>query len=161
MSKWGRFIGISGTLIIHLSLLLQFIVIPSTKKPLSGGATGGKEIVVTLLPPTQHKSIILPPDESPIKVLSHIDPDICANKDNSYMGVGFRYSPFTNLVIDVPEYYPAYKAGIRVGDLLLDPDSPIVDGYLNIEIIRGYQQIHFRIKAEQICYGTELTKRPS
>ncbi len=42
--------------------------------------------------------------------------------------------------------------------MVLDPDTPIVDGYLDIEVVRGYQQMHFRIKAEQICYKAKLTK---
>jgi len=158
MRNWSRTIGISGTLIIHLSLLLQFIVIPVLKKPPPPPPPGNQqEVEVTLLPPVEHKSIILPPIDAPAEIIAQVDPDICKNQSDSYMGVGFKYSPFTALIIHVPEYYPAYRAGIRLGDMILDPDTPIVNGYLDIEIMRGYQQMHFRIKAEKICFKPKLT----
>lgn len=157
MHKWSRIAGISGTLIIHLSLLLSFIIIPAIKKtPLSPPPVTEKEITVALLPPTTHRSDILPANGD-TETVTQVDPNICENQGKTYLGVGLRYSPFTNLIIHVPEFYPAYKAGMRVGDMLLDPDTPIVDGYLDIEVVRGYQQIHFRIKAEQICYKAKLT----
>jgi hypothetical protein len=159
MRKWSRSIGISGTLIIHLSLLLQFIVIPITKKPPPPPPPGSeqKEISVALLPPIEHSSIVTPPVDSSSELVAQVDPNICKDQGKTYLGVGFRYSPFTNLVTHIPEYYPAYRAGMRIGDMVLDPDTPIVDGYLDIEVVRGYQQMHFRIKAEQICYKARLT----
>jgi hypothetical protein len=155
MRKRSRFAGISGTLIIHLALLLPFIIIPILHPPVSNVPKSTEKVLeVTLLPPKESLAEKLPISDIPNQNISQTDPVICKNQDKNYFGVGFIYSPFTSLVTYAPEFYPAYKAGIRIGDMVLDPDTPIVNGFLDIEIIRGYQQMHFRIKAENICFKT-------
>jgi hypothetical protein len=81
------------------------------------------------------------------------DARICTNKDKHYFGVGFIWNPGSNRVTHAPEDYPAYKAGMRVGDFVVNPDNDFNDGYIDLYIVRERgQQLHFHIKGDNICY---------
>ena len=78
----------------------------------------------------------------------------CDN-NKKYIGIGLLYNFGSQLIYEVPKTYPAYKAGIRVGDYLVNPFEEIKNGYITINIIRGYEKLHFYIKAEKICYSAD------
>lgn len=80
------------------------------------------------------------------------DKKICELADNTYIGVGIIFAPFNDTISYAPEQYPAHKAGIRVGDTILNPVEPIIDGYIKFEIMRGIERFVFNVKAEKICY---------
>ncbi len=87
----------------------------------------------------------------------HVDPysneAICEGKDKNYVGIGMIAQPGSNRVIVVPEQYPAYKAGIRRGDVILDLYGPeIVNGYLTFTVNRGNDITRIKIHVEKICY---------
>ena len=82
------------------------------------------------------------------------DDAICDGKDKNYMGVGMIIQPGSNRVTNAPEQYPAYKAGIRQGDIIIDPYGPTeVDGHIIFEVKRGSSNIRIQIKVEKICYN--------
>lgn len=81
------------------------------------------------------------------------DSRVCKDKSSTYMGVGLLYSETTLEVTHAPEYYPAYKSGIRVGDKLLNPHADIdSQGFITLYVLRFGKQITFRSKAEKICF---------
>jgi len=83
------------------------------------------------------------------------DEVICANKDNTYLGVGLMIQPGTDRIVSAPKQYPAYIAGMRVGDFIVDPFSTkVVDGYIDFDVRRGIQILQFHVKAKNICYKT-------
>lgn len=85
---------------------------------------------------------------------SYTNEQICSGKDKNYIGVGMIIQPGTNRVTNVPEQYPAYKAGIRNGDIIVDPYGPtIMNGYVSFDIRRGDQILNIKIHAEKICYS--------
>jgi len=60
-------------------------------------------------------------------------------------------------VIEIPEFGPAYRAGIRKGDIIVS-DANILRGTpgeeVSITIERSSQLITFKIIRERICYET-------
>jgi hypothetical protein len=67
------------------------------------------------------------------------------------MGIGLRYD-LDDVVSDAPQSYPAYKAGIRPGDAVLNPYfQPDADGYDTVDIARHGRRHHWRIKTQWIC----------
>jgi hypothetical protein len=77
----------------------------------------------------------------------------CADKSQVFLGVGVLYSRDDGMVTYAPEYYPAFRAGIRTGDLILNPDDQVdASGYITLKISRQGRSLIFRIKAEKICY---------
>ena len=82
-----------------------------------------------------------------------VDTRVCSNRDKNYLGIGMLYNVGSNLVTYVPTFYPAYMAGIRIGDFLLNPEEPIRDGHIDLRFIRGYTEHRLRIKAELICFN--------
>jgi len=83
------------------------------------------------------------------------DEVVCEGKDSSYLGIGLLFQLGTGVVSFVPKQYPAYKAGIRVGDMMVDPWVTEVDGYMDIEVVRGYQHLKFHVKMDTICYSVD------
>ena len=78
---------------------------------------------------------------------------ICKDKDNNYIGVGMILQPGSGRVLVVPEQFPAYKAGIRIGDIIADPYGPsIVNGYIKFSVETDKKTRVVKIKAEKICY---------
>ena len=86
--------------------------------------------------------------------LDEVDAEICNGKSDTYVGAGIIIQPGSDLVTSAPPQYPAYKAGIRVGDKLIDPFGSDVmpDGYIDFTVLRNNELIKFHIKAEKICY---------
>lgn len=69
----------------------------------------------------------------------------------AYRGVGLHADVYQR-IIEVPESYPAFKAGIRRGDVLADRDiEPDVDGYDTIDFKRLGIPHRLRIKTRWIC----------
>lgn len=117
-------------------------------------------------PPAKQDNImrvqILPPESlvkktgvpKPGKSASAIDEKICAGKDSAYVGVGIIIQPGTDRITSAPVQYPAYRAGLREGDLLINPFSTNIsaDGYLDLTVERNNVSTKYHIKAEKICY---------
>lgn len=82
-----------------------------------------------------------------------VDPSKCDAAGLNYTGIGITYSTFTQRIIDAPTSYPAYQAGIRANDTLVNPKSaPDAEGYVTVRIIRDDLEMVFKIKQTKICY---------
>jgi hypothetical protein len=149
-------IAVTGSLLVHAAFLLMLAlswVTPPKEKEEPASENIRIELIETrpLTPPT--------PDSTPIdkhgKKVYRRDEVICSNKDNTYVGAGLMIQPGSDTVVAAPEQYPAYIAGMRVGDFIIDPFfTNIVDGYLDFDVRRGTEILKFHIKVENICYKT-------
>lgn len=143
-------VGLAATILLHLSLFLFFIpIIPTKNTPPPPDEI--KPLMVRLLPKTDavHDEVLKGNKDT---IVYPANSQICGGKDKSYTGIGLIFMPGSHMVIYAPEYYPAYKAGVRVGDYILDPYSNPINGYVDLEIRRGYNTLKFHIKVDNICY---------
>lgn len=153
--KKSKVIGAAGTIFLHLLIVFVFLYnppkfldmqpVPEMKEP--------HRIEVRLIPiiePTL--DTIIKTKEGDKKVSYPNDGKICGGKDKFYKGIGIIYNPGTHVITHAPEYYPGYIAGLRLGDIILDPDVPESNGYINFDILRSHERLSFRIKADNICF---------
>lgn len=71
---------------------------------------------------------------------------------NQYIGIGVVYNVITGIIMDTNTNTPAYKAGIRVGDVLIDNRPSYEEGKsYDILIMRNKLPMTFRVKAGKIC----------
>lgn len=78
------------------------------------------------------------------------DDNPCTLETSSYIGVGIVHSLSSNMIMQAPEQYPAYRAGIRKGDIFI---SVTEDGeYKNLTVTRNGITLEFHIKTQPICY---------
>ena len=82
------------------------------------------------------------------------DEAMCKDRANNYVGVGIMIQPGSDKITSAPHQYPAYRAGMREGDTLIDPFGSDVtpDGYIDFTVWRNKELIKFHIKAENICF---------
>lgn len=145
-----RIAGFLISILIHiiiLSLLIIHVKLPSLNTPKS--VVKSENIEITFIP-LKKDSLATTVNSVSGKFSTPIDPEICKGKDGSYVGVGLTYMGDSRIT-SVPAFYPAYKAGIRVGDKFLDFDD-VNDGYVSITVKRNFDILKFHIKTEKICY---------
>lgn len=71
--------------------------------------------------------------------------------DHVYVGVGFRFDAFRS-VIEVAPKSPAWRAGVLVGDVVLNPhQQPDERGYVEYRFTRGERAVAYRMRVEEIC----------
>jgi hypothetical protein len=69
----------------------------------------------------------------------------------AYIGIGLHADVYQRIMV-VPETYPAFKAGLRRGDVLADRDiEPDANGYDTIDFTRHGSHHRLRIKTQWIC----------
>jgi len=84
----------------------------------------------------------------------------CDSTKNLYDGVGFIYLPSTGQVLNAPTMLPAYQAGIRIGDLLLNDPDPDADGFESLVVLKfqASTPTTFHIKTIKICFKEKQDK---
>jgi hypothetical protein len=156
-----RVVGVIGTVLVHATVVLILLwssIIKSCGDGESSTPSQPPLLEVRLISKSSDDISIQSTlgKDSRMGMDGNPDPRICNDKDASYIGIGIIYSIFTAVVLSAPSDYPAYKAGIRVDDILLDPHTPAdKDGYVIYRILRGKDQLLFRVKQERICYEEE------
>ena len=154
MQKSSYTVGVIGTILVHLMVLVLFLEFSSNSQPdkqVDNPANNPVNVMILL-------DVAVPPEGSDATTnepLYTADGKVCPPGAKTYLGVGFVYETDTGEIHQVPTVLPAYKAGIRTGDLLLNDPYPDAAGMMYIKILRGYKQINFEIKAAEICYSPE------
>lgn len=145
-------VGIIGSVTIHLILVLAFILTPQPAPPPEQQLpnSGENPANVTLLMAEEGMS-----NGFETKQIYTFDGDPCPADAKTYLGVGITYDRVTGLIEQAPSVHPAYKAGIRVGDLLVNDPYPDEKGMMYLNIIQNNHQHTLAIKATQICYLSE------
>jgi hypothetical protein len=85
------------------------------------------------------------------------DPEICKLGGQHYEGIGILHSFGTEIVISAPAEYPAYRAGIRVGDTVMElykiPGAKAK--YVKVHRSGVPDPLEFMIPMEEICFDGE------
>lgn len=148
MQKTSYAAGVIGTILVHLLVLVLFLDFSSTPRvDQRPNETVDTPVDVVLL--TEAEADAMGPKTDPLYTA---DGKICPPGTKTYLGIGIVYEMDTGEITQAPDVLPAFKAGIRVGDLLLNNPFPDAAGMMYPKILRGYQQITFEIKTTQVCY---------
>ena len=140
--------GLIGTLLIHLSVLvLLFNTEPVRKRQMNPPKPVTPNSV----------EIIMLPGQGEANRSEGVDANgnqCPPTNKNLYDGVGFIYYESTGQVINAPTMLPAYQAGIRIGDLLLNNPDPDADGIEHLVILKfqASTPVTFHIKTIKICF---------
>lgn len=160
--------AIVASVTIHFFVLFYSTRIPLKEPPKSNPIAETKKdtvkrMEVRLLPKEQALDTPVTmttkdPKASPKKSYP-TDSIICSGKDKNYKGIGVIYNPVTGVIFFAPTYYPAYQAGLRVGDMILSPEAPYTDEYVDIQYVRpngdDMRQSIVRIKPDNICFAED------
>lgn len=149
---WKKVIAFTVSILIHLFVIV-FVATPQV------GGESVEEQINTEPDPVQVR--LLPKEEKTAAEKTEADKGaptemsitdlVCTDEKSTYKGIGIIWWPDTGQVLEAPEFNPAYKAGIRVGDFIIN-DVTQVDGYVDIIVLRNYNKLTFRIKTENICF---------
>ena len=136
--------GLIATVAIHVALLIGLLW-EIEKVPLESPPPQN-EIEVRLIPMDKAE------DEKPLEgtvpknaTISELE---CTGK--KYFGIGILHT--TMVITDAPKQYAAYKAGLRIGDSIVQMYHENGLDYLNVEIERHGTFLKFRIRKEEICF---------
>lgn len=72
-----------------------------------------------------------------------------------YGGIGITQDYITGQITEAPEYYPAYKTGLRVGDVIISNSIEIrgeVGTQVKIIVSRNGNLLDFDVIRDKICY---------
>lgn len=155
MSNRIKIAGFVFSVVLHL-LLLFLILPPEPKYPKldpDPDSIMPMPVEVRLIPKfdpslTSETKIV---DEGN-RISYPIDDRVCNGKDKSYKGIGIIYNPGTHIITHAPEYYPGYKAGLRVGDFIVEPEVGPVGDYITFDVLRLREQFRLHIKTDNICF---------
>lgn len=148
--------------LVHLLALYIMFWRPPQLPAEPGDAPPGTPINVELLPKMANEELKKFPQleegtplENPIT-----EKKLCSDNEDSYIGIGIVYSIYSMVILDAPTHYPGYRAGLRVNDTLLDgPQShknAVVGEFVTYRVLRGTNELTFRIKTEQICFRPKI-----
>lgn len=147
-------VGIIGSITVHLIVIVAFFLTPTPPLPQKAEPpfpTDDTPTNVTLLMDEAEMSNGMGISNQPLT----FDGNPCPPGAKTYLGVGISYNQVTGQIEQAPSAHPAYKAGIRVGDLLVNNPYPDENNMMHLNIIQGNHQQTLSIKATQICYLLE------
>jgi hypothetical protein len=157
--RYIQVIGICFSILLHLCIFLFLFWKPTILPPPPPPPEKQKPVSVRLIARNDTTKENIPITKDGWK-LSRRDPELCRSVDGkTYVGIGIKFDPWLYKITRAPEQYPAYIAGMRVGDALVNPyASADENGYIDMDVFRGEQRISFHIKREKICYVIEPKK---
>lgn len=149
-------VGFIGSAAVHAAVLALLLKSPAEppktppSPPMSAASAreSSEAISVRLIPPAAPKSSS---DET--KLGAGSVKKTCTDVMKSYRGIGVTLTAPPWLVMEAPPQYPAYRAGIRPGDELIELYPAVDDnGYARYTVIRKNIPKVYRIKLEKICF---------
>lgn len=148
MNRKLKVFGIVCTLVIHLAVLFFAIFsFEEEKKERPKEPPKETSLSVRLLKPEQKQK------EPPKKSEGFVpDKTVCESKHPSYEGIGIVHQLGTSMIIMAPEQYPAYQAGIRVGDMIVEMYKIPNSNLMFVEVNRHGVNLSFKVKRQKICY---------
>jgi membrane-associated protease RseP (regulator of RpoE activity) len=112
-----------------------------------------KTVEISLVPPLEKSDVPTPPQPEPKE----------ANKTEEctgFGGIGIQYSGRDGTIGQVFKGYPAYKAGIEPGDVIVSPSLKEIKGEpgtkVTVSIIRRGQLYEIELTRELICTDKAL-----
>jgi len=150
----SRLVGVIGAVLIHLTVVAP-LLIPSCTPPVTPPPppTAEHEETIVQLYIVSQKDEPQPPQNGD---KGQWTGDDCPDVKKIYEGVGIIYDPGTGRVLQAPPSLPAYKAGVRVGDVFVNPypggSNGIRDGIAEFDFFRSAERFTVRIPTEKICF---------
>lgn len=150
-SKTSRAVGLAVSLALHVLLLV--IVLGRTPDPKEEENPRQLPVSVELLPLTSQNTV--EPVENESTGEAQVDgiktEQVCDSENETYMGVGITYAPFSGEILSAPSDYPAYKAGLRPGDIIQERNKT-ANGWVTYDILREGKNLSFQMKEQPICF---------
>jgi predicted metalloprotease with PDZ domain len=146
-------VGIAATLLLHLALAVTLLWTPERVKgqpeqPLPT-AVEHKALQVRLLPPDAPTKET---HEGSSPESGSIHEEKCSSKGNTYLGIGVVHNIGSGIISSAPVDYPAYKAGIREGDVLVEMYRLPSTNKMYVSVTRNGRTITRTITMKQICF---------
>jgi hypothetical protein len=130
--------GLAASLTLHLLLIAA--VLTSTRAPIDHAPRPPPAIELLDLSRHRAGTLLEAADGAPG----------CVN-GKFYRGIGMQFD-WDAVVVNVPRSYPAFEAGIRLGDVVANPETmPDSAGYETIEYTRRGRLHRTRVKTRWIC----------
>lgn len=145
-------LSIIVSLLIHIAALFLIMLQPASTSP-TPPAKQQQESFLSVelapLPTPTNYSASLQPGTHGYKY----DKEVCKDENSTYAGAGILIEIGPDLITKAPPQYPAYKAGMRVGDFIMNPLSVnVVNGYMDFRVLRHTTYMEFHVQADHICY---------
>lgn len=144
-----RTVGIAGSVSLHLALLALVLIHSREPESLKGGLSPEDpeaSALVSIL--SRPVPALVPPQDGRGAMAMQ-----CPSGTKVIFETGFIYDSESGEVVEAPEYMPAYKAGIRLGDVFLNRGvKPDTEGYMTLQFFRDGGLTVFHVKAVLICY---------
>lgn len=151
-------VAILISIILHV-LLVLCIALPKkilvlNEQTSKNTATKDVPIKIKLLPPKDlHQENKTAQIQGNGKGYRVINKTICAGQNEKFRGIGIKVSFGSEIIIEAPEQYPAYKAGLRLNDRVISMSvkDDTVD-FEQITVERSGQVLNFKILKDTVCY---------
>lgn len=152
-----RVLGFALAAIVHFTVLLILIWPANQKK----APPPSKENVVQvkLIPLTVQSSEIVKSQKTG-EGFAIIDPIICEGQNEKYKGIGLVYTFGDQRILQIPEQYPAFKAGLRLKDMILtisNQDDRF--DFVDVVVYRNGVELKFHIRKDLICFQKPEPKK--
>ena len=147
-----KLLGITITVLLHLLVVVALLWQPTkVQEPPTAPPPPKREkfLEVRLLPPDTVDGV---QNDGNTPAGGEVT-QRCANGDNTYLGVGIVHNLGSGYISSVPRIYPAYKAGIREGDILVEMYRIPSTDKMHLVVERDGLNISRTIKMEQICFS--------
>ena len=136
-------------------LFVAYNTASTDKQGKEGNAASQTPSKGDIAPPKPIQIIEVPKEVANLKLPSKAKPKpVKATCDDWYGGIGITINPLTNVIRIVHLGYPAARAGLREGDLILATSDEIVgevDTLVVVVIERGPEQYRVTMYREKIC----------
>ena len=150
------------SLVVHALLLISLILLGGRMdggKMAENGGNGNGGTKDVLLPPPSSIEVeikeVKPTKEGTVPILKETIADK-SNCKNSFGGIGIIYEPGSGRIFDVYDGYPASRAGLEVGDTIVNYNE--IRGepgtQVRVEVVRGGIRFTAIMTRSKVCYDT-------